>query len=467
MSSPEPASVTSSAPLPPITPAAGQTEQITAQQWKWSALAGMASYLDAGSIVALGSGLALLGLRFPGLEHAPSWMPQTLFGLPVKLTGILGAIGPNALGCAIGAYFGGWLGDKLGRKFIYQYDLMVYALGVLCITLAQNLAMLFIGTFVVGLAVGIDVPTSLALVGELAPARARGKLLGFTQTAWSLGPIIVYILAAALAPLESLNLPRWMTPLSIRIVFLHLFVVAIVTWALRRGLVESARWKTAKEASRKNSEARQKIRVSALFNGAHLRALVWTATIYLFWNLCAGTKGQFDPYILSKLQVGGQTVTVLLSSANFIMVLLVTIFVFMRYADHSFKTRKALWAIGAITQICAYAIFLVFKMNPVTALLNIALFGGGSALAGEAFYKVFSQELFPTMLRGTAQGFTFGLARTILAFWSFFVPMLATVGIKPLAAILCGFLVISGVTGYFFMPDTSGKTLEQIEAERA
>ncbi|MGH8020126.1 MAG: MFS transporter, partial [Opitutaceae bacterium] len=138
---------------------------ITRQQWKWSALAGMASYLDAGSIVALGAGLALF---------------QSYLNLSNGAIGALAAIGPNALGCAIGAIGGGWLGDKLGRKFIYQYDLMVYAAGILCIALAVNKEMLFIGTFVVGVAVGVDVPTSLALVGELAPAKARGKLLGFT-----------------------------------------------------------------------------------------------------------------------------------------------------------------------------------------------------------------------------------------------------------------------------------------------
>lgn len=36
-----------------------QSQVVTRQQWKWSVLAGMASYLDAGSIVALGAGLAL------------------------------------------------------------------------------------------------------------------------------------------------------------------------------------------------------------------------------------------------------------------------------------------------------------------------------------------------------------------------------------------------------------------------
>src|SRR5690606_25111335 len=98
---------------------------------------------------------------------------------------------------------------------------------------------LFIGTVIVGLAVGADVPTSLALVGEFAPAKARGKLLGFTQVSWCLGPVMVFVLAAifssVLSPENQL--------LGTRIVLFHLFIVAIVTWALRRGLSESTRWK--------------------------------------------------------------------------------------------------------------------------------------------------------------------------------------------------------------------------------
>ena len=94
-------------------------------------------------------------------------------------------------------------------------------------------------------------------------------------------------------------------------------------------------------------------------------------------------------------------------------------------------------------------------------------FALGTSLAGEPFYKVFSQELFPTMLRGTAQGFTFGVARLVLGGWSFLVPMLAGTGITLVAGLLTLFLVISGVIGYFFMPNTVGKPLHEIEAERA
>jgi MFS transporter, SP family, inositol transporter len=119
--------------------------RVTGQIWRWTALAGMASYLDAGSIVALGSGLAL-------------W--QEYLGLNNSAVGALAAIGPNAIGAAIGAFVGGRLGDLLGRKRIYQYDLLVYAFGILLIAFAVNSPMLFIGTVIVGIAVGADVPTS-------------------------------------------------------------------------------------------------------------------------------------------------------------------------------------------------------------------------------------------------------------------------------------------------------------------
>lgn len=432
-----------SQPIPPPTTKAeaAQAVTITRQQWKWSALAGMASYLDAGSIVALGAGLAIF---------------QKEFGMSDTAVGALQAIGPNAIGCAAGAFLGGWLGDKLGRKRIYQYDLIVYSIGILLIAFSMNKEMLFGGTFIVGLAVGADIPTSLALVGELAPDKARGKLLGFTQVAWCLGPAIVLWLALALSGIGLLG---------VRIVFLHLFVVAAVTWSLRRGLTESIRWKEAKAAY--NIAPTKAAETAALFSGANFRALVWTATIYMFWNLAAGTAGAFNSYLITKHNADNQALGVGLPSAAFISMMIVTVFVFMPFSDRNHRTRKWLWAIGSITQIFAYALLVVMPFSIPVIVANIVLFAGGAALAGEAFYKVFSQELFPTMLRGTAQGFTFGTARIAVGIWSFFVPQISNHGIGLLAGLLTLFLIISGATGFFFMPNTSGKSLEQIETERS
>jgi inositol transporter-like SP family MFS transporter len=414
----------------------GDDSTISKQQWKWSVLAAMASYLDAGSIVALGAGLTLF---------------QAELGLSSFGVGALAAIGPNAIGCAIGAFVGGRLGDKLGRKRIYKWDLLVYALGILLIAFSVDPIMLFAGTFIVGVAVGADVPTSLALVGEFAPAKGRGRLIGLTQVAWSLGPVVVLILALVLSPIGLLGT---------RIVFIHLAIVALVTWALRRGMVESARW-TAASARSTGGE------LAALFRGANLRALAWTASIYTFWGLAAGTAGIFTPYVIETLGAGTQAAGIALSCAGFLIGIVSCVFVFMPYNDRSYRTRRIMWGIGAVLQITAYALYLVLPFTVPVVIANIVLFGIGASLAGEPTYKVFSQELFPTMLRGTAQGFTFGVARTLLGIWSFFVPVLAAVEIGPVALLLTAFLLISGVIGFFWMPDTVGKSLEQIEAERA
>jgi MFS transporter, SP family, inositol transporter len=431
---------------------------VTAQQWRWTVLAGMASYIDAGSIVALAAGLAL-------------W--EQYLGMSSTTVGLLAALGPNAFGAAIGALIGGRLGDLFGRKRIYQYDLLVYAFGTLLIVFSLNLPMLLIGTFIVGVAVGADVPTSLALIGEFSPSKARGKLMGLSQVAWSLGPIVVFVLAFVLTPYELLGN---------RIVFAHLFVVAIVTWALRRGMVESAIWTAASGAGEteptSDPEAQPEeapmpadplaaSRLRNLFSGPTLAAMVFTATVYLFWNLAAGTFGVFSPYILRTLGTQSQAASVALSCAGFVLTLVAVVLIFMPFSDRSDRSRRIMWGVGAVMNVVALAQLLIFPFNTVTAIALISLFGIGAALAGEPFYKTWSQELFPTMLRTTAQGLTFGVARLLLGIWSFFVPVLASLSIRPVALILMIFLLISGVVGFVFMPNTAGRSLEEIEAERS
>jgi inositol transporter-like SP family MFS transporter len=431
---------------------------VTAQIWKWTVLAGMASYIDAGSIVAIGVGLAL-------------W--QEYLNLSNSTLGLIAAIGPNAVGAAVGAFIGGRLGDLLGRKRIYQYDLLVYALGIAIIALSVNTPMLLLGTVIVGIAVGADVPTSLALVGEFSPDKARGKLLGLTQVAWSLGPIVVFVLAFVLAPLELLG---------IRIVIGHLCVAALVTWYLRQGMVESARWAAASGAANvepSSDPSEQPVeapvpgnplsatRLGSLFSGPNLAALVWTATIYIFWGLAAGTYGIFLPFILNTLGAQSQAASVAMSCLGFVLTAAAVIFIFMPFSDRSHGARRLLWGVGALMQVAAFALLLILPFTVPVALANITLFGLGGALAGEPFYKTWSQELFPTLLRGTAQGITFGTARVVLGIWSFFVPVLAGVGIRPVALMLTIFLAISGAVGFLFLPNTAGKSLEQIETERS
>ena len=113
--------------------------------WKATIAVSMSNYIDSGSIIAIATSLGFWGAAyFPDDDGT--------------IAGLLAAFSANAFGAAIGALIGGPLCDKYGRKFIYTYDLLVYALGGLIITVTANLGMLFAGFVIIGLAVGASVP---------------------------------------------------------------------------------------------------------------------------------------------------------------------------------------------------------------------------------------------------------------------------------------------------------------------
>lgn len=413
-------------------------EQQRKNPWKLAILSSMADYIDAGSIVAIGASLAVWGKQF----HIAS-----------PMIGLITALGPNALAGGIGAIVGGRLGDAIGRKRIYQFDLLLYALGILFFVFAQGVPFLIIGSLIVGFAVGVDVPTSWALLSEGSPGRSRGKMMGVTSVLWNLGPVVVLALAVAVAPLGSLG-PQ--------IIFGHLFVLAILTWIFRNGMGESLRWKAQKKGESGNPLALSKIR--ELFTRSSGKSLAFTASVFLFWNLAAGTNGVFLPYILRTVGAQGQAGSVAIQGLGFLCGVLSVALIFMPFADGG--RRRLMFSIGAVLQAVAFLLFALFPLTTTVAIANVVLFGIGQGMAQYPMIRVWLSELFPTSVRTTAQGLVYGGVRIVLFFWSLAVPVIAVVGVSVLGWLLTAFLVISGLIGIFFMPNTAGKTLEEIAAER-
>ena len=94
-----------------------------AGSWKNTILAGLANYIDAGSIVAGSAALAL-------------WQAQ--YGLSDGFVGLIAAFSANAISAGVGALIGGRLCDLVGRKKIYQYDMLFYAFGMLWLVFATQ-----------------------------------------------------------------------------------------------------------------------------------------------------------------------------------------------------------------------------------------------------------------------------------------------------------------------------------------
>lgn len=411
----------------------------TRTDWKNTVLAGLANYIDGGSIVAGASGLTL-------------WTME--FGLSSSFVGIVAAFSSNAISAGVGALVGGRLCDLFGRKRIYQWDMLLYAFGVLWIVFAVQPWMLVLGYVLAGLAVGADVPASWTLIAESAPEGHRGRHSGLAQVLWYLGPLVALLLSLALSPLGVLG---------IRIVFAHLLVLALVLWGMRRGMAESGVWTKARQTATDGPSVGGQVR--RLLTRRNLGALLFLTGMYGIWNLFAGTNGFFLPYILRTVGSQSQAVSVSLQAGIFALSILSLVFVFMPFVDRT--NQRNLLGFAALIQVIGVALFAIFPLTLIVALGYVVLIGVGQGMGQQSFFQLWSGELFPTLLRSTAQGLIFAIVRIALGLWSFFVPILtATSGLQTVAWILTAFVFVSGLIGWFFAPSHEGKSLEQIERER-
>jgi inositol transporter-like SP family MFS transporter len=89
------------------------------------------------------------------------------------------------------------------------------------------------------------------------------------------------------------------------------------------------------------------------------------------------------------------------------------------------------------------------------------LFGAGAGIGQQSLFQLWSGELFPTLLRSTAQGFMFGVVRIALGGWLLMLPWVEDFGFKTLSVILFGMLLVSGLVGILFAPDTTGRDLRE------
>ena len=413
--------------------------------WKKTILAAMTSYIDAGSIVAGAAGLSL-------------W--QSYLGMDGYQMGALAALSSNAGSAAVGALIGGRICDKYGRKFVYTYDLLIYIIGMLFIVFGFNYPMLLAGYIIVGLGVGADIVASWTLIAEEAPAENRAKHCGSAQFAWALGPAVVLLISA------------WINQFGIignKIVFAHLIVVAAWVWYQRLKMPESKDWRAAKEAEEKliADGKVEKVSYKTLLSGINLRTVLFLCGVYSVWNLCASTWGFFMPYIYEHVGHLSNSMSQMMSVGSFVISFIGTYFIFMRLGDK--VSRRLLYMIIGGIYVVGWAVWVLPpNMLSMWMLVMFTVFAGVNNGSGQqAFYQLWCSELFPTKYRATAQGLTFFITRIAAAIWGFSVPIIMqTLGFRYAAILMVAFAFISWVIGTIGAPNTSGRTLKEIEIER-
>jgi putative MFS transporter len=135
------------------------------------------------------------------------------------------------VGMTLGALLTGFLGDRYGRRFTYQLNLLIFGAAALASVFAPDMGTLIALRFLMGLGLGAEVVVGYSIMAEFFPARIRGRWSGMISTIVTAGLPVSALIAWLLVPTFG-----W------RVMFLLGALGSMVAWYLRRELPESPRW---------------------------------------------------------------------------------------------------------------------------------------------------------------------------------------------------------------------------------
>ena len=140
-------------------------------------------------------------------------------------------ISATFVGMVIGAAGAGWLGDRFGRRFTYQFNLAVFGAGSLACALAPTMAWLIAARFVSGIGLGAEIVVGYATMLEFIPPMHRGRWAALLSLVTNFGLFAATLLAWLVIPAFG-----W------RPMFLLAGLGAFFVLWLRKAMPESPRW---------------------------------------------------------------------------------------------------------------------------------------------------------------------------------------------------------------------------------
>src|SRR5499427_6490316 len=150
-----------------------------------------------------------------------------------------GFIGSAAIfGMAIGTAGQGQLSDRFGRRFIYQFNLLLFGTFTILGALMPTVPLLILCRFIAGIGLGAEQPLAFAYAGEYSPKRIRGRILAIVHfiggaLVWPIGTALVLLLGTTIFPTAAVTV--W------RSAWIIIGIGALIVWVFRFTLPESPR----------------------------------------------------------------------------------------------------------------------------------------------------------------------------------------------------------------------------------
>lgn len=395
------------------------------------------------------------------------------FGLTPAMAGMLGSM--SMAGMLVGSMAAGKLADKVGRKVMLQWSMIIWGASGLMLALSWNTASLFLFRFLLGVGLGAEYPVANAMLPEFLPKKARGRYMTVME---GLAPIGV--MSAGLIAFFVLPQVGW------RWVFIAEAVPAAWLFIIRRNLPESPRWLESvgkredahklatmieQEVAKRSGlplppvpdiEVVEKLGKAASFGElwSHrywkrtlMLCILWPASLFGYWAISVW-------------------ITALLVGKGFAVIK---------------SIEYVLWITSAGIPGFLSATYLIDRIGR-KALVACSLFGSGIAAyfygnAGSlttliiwglimqfcmwnlwpAIYA-YTPELYPTRMRGTGTGLCMGIGRigAILGPYVTGLIVASTLGKSMVFVVGASVFVVGALAVMALAPETKGRTLEEI-----
>lgn len=433
---------------------------------------------------------ALGGLLFgfdTGIISGASPLIESNFHLGIAQTSFITS--SVLIGSSVGALSIGPLADKYGRRRLLILAAVLFLIGSSLSMVAVGFISMVVARIILGLAVGSASALTPAYLAELAPADRRGSLGTMFQLMITLGILLAYVSNLGFLGHNLLGIRDWRWMLgSALIPALLLLIGGLLLPESPRYLVEKGQIDEAHDVLtylRKNSDVnpdeelqdieavahQPKGGLKALFTIARPAVIVAVGIMLLQQLVGINSVIYFLPQVFIKgfgfAENSAIWISVGIGIVNFVVTVLAT--AIMDKFD-----RKKLLTFGSLVMAISLGILAVmnFTMSihttAVPTMILIAIYIFGFAISWGPIAWVLIGEIFPLSVRGI--GSSIGSAANWIGNFvvsQFFLVLLDTFhnNVGGPFAVFAVFAVLSLFFVHYLVPETRGKSLEQIEMD--
>lgn len=399
------------------------------------------------------------------------------------------------VGCILGVAFSGDLSDRLGRKKLLFLSSVLFLFSAVGCSVATSLNWLIAARLIGGLGVGIASIVVPLYLSEISPAAIRGRLVTCYQLAITAGILLAYItnalllnyseqqVASSAFPLIDLIYTKevWRGMFSIGTVFALLFLIGLFfvpespRWLIKKGRTAEGLAILEKindgkteviPAAAESDNSDQHGSYKELFAPKLRKALLLGILLPLFSQL-SGINAiiYYGPSILNDAGIAlhnsflGQ---IIFGLANMIF----TLIAIWKVDNWGRRPLYLIGTIGATVSLFLTGwLFYQGLTSSVLLIISITLFLVCFAFSIGPLKFVVASEIFPTRIRGKAMGIS------IMVMW---VADTIVGQVTPILLREAGTAITFGVFGFFcliafftvykLLPETKGKSLEEIES---